>query len=449
MEARPVETVAESPSELWRRIGGALSTIGGGIVEGEVQQVTTASSGHLYFTLSDGEATIRCIMWRSAAANVAEPPVQGRLIQARYTKVDHYAKSGTVSLICNAIRNAGEGELLQRVLDVRDRLRAEGLTAPEAKLPLPRFPRRVGLVTGRDSDAEADVIRALRDRFPPTRITVCHSLVQGVGAVNDVIEALATVAAVPDVDVIILARGGGSVEDLLPFSDEALCRAISALGKPVITSIGHTRQRPNCDEVASAAAEVPARAAEHAVPSAAELLALVDRRASDASGFAASIVGEATARVELAAMRPAGQAALVARTGRIDLAGQSLRHAAELATGSARERVVASAAGLQQALLELPRASSLDVPRERLRQATAGVRHAVALRASALRAADDLIRARDWRERGFALVRLPDGTLLRDGSALRPGQTVAIQVKGATLDATIDAIHPDPTEGDT
>ena len=132
MEARPVETVAESPSELWRRIGGALSTIGGGIVEGEVQQVTTASSGHLYFTLSDGEATIRCIMWRSAAANVAEPPVQGRLIQARYTKVDHYAKSGTVSLICNAIRNAGEGELLQRVLDVRDRLRAEGLTAPEA-----------------------------------------------------------------------------------------------------------------------------------------------------------------------------------------------------------------------------------------------------------------------------------------------------------------------------
>ena len=293
------------------------------------------------------------------------------------------------------------------------------------------------------------MIRALRDRFPPTRITVCHSLVQGVGAVNDVIEALATVAAVPDVDVIILARGGGSVEDLLPFSDEALCRAISALGKPVITSIGHTRQRPNCDEVASAAAEVPARAAEHAVPSAAELLALVDRRASDASGFAASIVGEATARVELAAMRPAGQAALVARTGRIDLAGQSLRHAAELATGSARERVVASAAGLQQALLELPRASSLDVPRERLRQATAGVRHAVALRASALRAADDLIRARDWRERGFALVRLPDGTLLRDGSALRPGQTVAIQVKGATLDATIDAIHPDPTEGDT
>jgi exodeoxyribonuclease VII large subunit len=448
VEGRPVEAVAESPSAIWRRIGGALGELGGGIVEGEVQQVTTAASGHLYFTLSDGEATIRCIMWRSAASGLAEPPVQGRLIQARYTKIDHYAKGGTISLICNAIRAAGEGELLQRVLDVRDRLRAEGLTAPEAKLPLPRFPRRVGIVTGRDSDAEADVIRALRDRFPPVRITVCHSLVQGVGAVNDMIEALATVAAAPDVDVIILARGGGSVEDLLPFSDEALCRAISALGTPVITSIGHTRQRPNCDEVASAAAEVPARAAEHAVPNASEMLAEIDRRASDAAGYAAAIVSDAASRIELAAMRPAGQAALVARTGRIDLAGQSLRHAAELATSALRERIADGAAVLQRSLVELPRASSLDVPRERLHQATAAVRHAVTLRGAALTAAESLIRARDWRERGFALVRLPDGSLLRDATALAAGQTVAIELKGATLDATIDAIHPDPTEGD-
>ncbi|MGI9116249.1 MAG: exodeoxyribonuclease VII large subunit, partial [Gaiellales bacterium] len=282
MEGRPVETVAESPSAIWRRIGDALGALGGGIVEGEVQQVTVAASGHLYFTLTDGEATIRCIVWRSAVERLGEHPVQGRLIQARYTKIDHYAKSGTVSLICNAIRTAGEGELLQRVLDVRERLRAEGLTDPERKLPLPRLPRRVGLVTGRDSDAEADVVRALRDRFPPVRIAVCHSLVQGVGAVNELIEALGTLASTPGVDVIILARGGGSVEDLLPFSDEALCRAISALGVPVITSIGHTRQRPNCDEVASAVAEVPARAAEHAVPSAAELLERIDRRASEA-----------------------------------------------------------------------------------------------------------------------------------------------------------------------
>ena len=258
MEARPVETVAESPSEIWRRIEGAFKELGGGIVEGEVQRCTRAGSGHVYIDLTDGEARISCVIWADAAAKIIELPREGQLIQARYRRVRTYAKGGSVSLECDAIRGAGEGELLQRVLDVRERLRAEGLTDPERKLPLPRFPRRVGLVTGRDSDAEADVIRSLRDRFPPTRITVCHSLVQGVGAVNDIIAALGTLAALPDVDVIILARGGGSVEDLLPFSDEALCRAISALGTPVVTSIGHTKQRPNCDEVASAAAAVTA-----------------------------------------------------------------------------------------------------------------------------------------------------------------------------------------------
>ncbi len=448
MEARSVEAVAESPSAIWRRIGEALGSLGGGIVEGEVQQVTTPASGHLYFTLSDGEASIRCIMWRSAAANLAEPPVQGRLIQARFTKIDHYAKNGSVSLIVNAIRNAGEGELLQRVLDVRDRLRAEGLTDPERKPPIPRFPRRVGIVTGRDSDAEADVIRALRDRFPPVRISVCHSLVQGVGAVNDLIEALATLAAAPDVDVIIMARGGGSVEDLLPFSDEALCRAISALGTPVITSIGHTRQRPNCDEVAAAAAEVPARAAEHAVPSAAELAERIDRRAADALGYGAATLAAAEARVDRAAMRPAGQAALVARTSRVDLAGQSLRHATGVATGPLRERIGDGAQALQLALADVPRPSSLDVPRERLAQALSGVRHALTLNATALAGAESLIRARDWRERGFALVRLPDGSLLRDAGRIEPGQPIAIQMKGATLDATVQTIHPDPTEDD-
>ncbi len=448
MEARPVETVAESPSAIWRRIEAAVRDLGGGIVEGEVQKATRAASGHVYIDLTDGEAKISCIIWADAAAKIIDLPREGSLIQARYRRVRTYAKGGSLSLECDAIRGAGEGELLQRVLDVRERLRAEGLTDPAAKLPIPRFPRRVGIVTGRDSDAEADVIRALRDRFPPTRIAVCHSLVQGVGAVNQVIGALATLAALPDVDVIILARGGGSVEDLLPFSDEALCRAISALGTPVVTSIGHTKQRPNCDEVASAAAEVPARAAEHVVPSAAELAERIDRRASDAAGYAAAILAEAAARVDRSAMRPAGQAALVARASRIDLAGQTLRHAAGLATGPLRERIAAGTLAVQQALAALPRATTLDVPRERLAQATAGVRHALALTTAALTATESLIRARDWRERGFALVRLPDGTLVRDAADLATGQAVAVQMKGATLEAVIAAIHPDPTEGD-
>ena len=133
MDAPAVAAVVESPSEVWSRVNAVLRGIGGGVVEGEVQQVTVAASGHLYFTLGDGEATIRCIMWRSAAQRLAEPIRQGQLLQARYSKIDAYARSGSVSLICEAIRTAGEGELLQRVLDVRERLIADGLTDPDRK----------------------------------------------------------------------------------------------------------------------------------------------------------------------------------------------------------------------------------------------------------------------------------------------------------------------------
>lgn len=440
MEARSADLVAESPSAIWSRVNGSLRALGGGVVEGEIQQVTPAASGHVYFTLTDGEANVRCIMWRSAAERLPAPLEQGKTIQARYSRVEVYAKRGDISLIVEAVRARGEGELLQRVLDVRERLIAEGLADPERKLPLPRFPRRVGVVTGKGSDAEADVITALRDRFPPVRIDVCHALVQGAGAANDLIEALMTLAAQPDVDVIILARGGGSVEDLLPFSDESLCRAIAALGTPVITSIGHTRQRPNCDEVASAAAEVPARAAERAVPNAAELDLAIVRLAEDAIDAGEAVLADARGRIEVAAMRPAGQAAIAVRAGRIDLAGQSLSHVGEGATHDGRARIGDAAADLQEALGRLPRPAVLDVPRERLAQAAAAAGHQVALGATALDASARLMRARDWRERGFALIRRPDGSLVRDAAGIAIGEEIAIEMKGATLGTRVETI---------
>ncbi|MFM9125151.1 MAG: exodeoxyribonuclease VII large subunit, partial [Actinomycetota bacterium] len=184
------QLVAESPSALWRRVESTLGELGGGVVEGEVQQVTRAASGHVYLDLSDGEARIGCVIWRSTADGLGELPRQGQLIQARYRRIRVYAPRGTVSLEVDAIRAAGEGELLRRVQEVLAGLVADGLTDPERKPPLPAFPRRVGLVTGRASDAEADVVQALRDRVPPVRISVAHALVQGVDAVNSLIDAL-------------------------------------------------------------------------------------------------------------------------------------------------------------------------------------------------------------------------------------------------------------------
>ena len=323
---------------------------------------------------------------------------------------------------------------------------ADGLPDPDRKPPLPAFPRRVGLVTGRASDAEADVVRALADRFPPVRMSVAHALVQGVEAVNSLIDALGRLASEPEVDVIVLARGGGSVEDLLPFSDERLCRAIAALDVPVVTSIGHTRQRPNCDFVAAAAAEVPARAAERVVPSAAELAAHVARTGDDIAGGAAAALERAGARVERSAMRPAGQAALRERTGRIDLAGQALGHAAERATGDPRERLLEAGGALGRALGRVPRAATLDAARARLEAGAVALRHRLELGERALGGALGLIRARDWRERGFALVRLPDGRLVRDARDLGPGQAVTIELGGGTLEAEVRAVRPDDAE---
>ncbi len=443
MEAHPVEAVAESPSAIWQRIDGLLGELGGGIVEGEVQKCMRASSGHVYIDLTDGEAKISCVIWRASADKIAELPREGQLVQARYRRIRTYAKNGSVSLDVDAIRGAGEGELLARVHETLARLVAEGLTDADTKLPLPRFPRRVGLVTGRDSDAEADVIRALRDRFPPIRIVVAHSLVQGVQAVPNLIDALARLDHEPEVDVIVLARGGGSVEDLLPFSDERLCRAIAALNTPVVTSIGHTKQRPNCDYVASAAAEVPARAAEHVVPSAVELLERIDRRASDLLQISAGTLAEVTARIDRSAMRPAGQAALIARLGRVDLAGQALSHSVRSTTSTHHQRLSDGGGALQLALLDVPRPATLNAHRERLARATGGLRHQLALNTSSLTSALSLVRARDWRERGFALLRLPDGGLVTDATALAQGQHVTIDLKGGMLDATIDQLHPD------
>jgi exodeoxyribonuclease VII large subunit len=438
--------VAESPSAIWRRAESALGELGGGVVEGEVQQVTRAASGHVYLDLSDGEARVGCVIWRSTVEGLGELPRQGQLIQARYRRIRVYAPRGAVSLEVDAIRAAGEGELLRRVQESLARLVAEGLTDPERKPPLPAFPRRVGLVTGRASDAAADVVRALADRFPPVRISVAHALVQGVEAVNSLIDALGRLASEPEVDVIVLARGGGSVEDLLPFSDERLCRAIAALDVPVVTSIGHTRQRPNCDVVAAAAADVPARAAERVVPSAAELAAHVERTGSDIAGWAAAALERAGARVERSAMRPAGQAALRERSGRIDLAGRSLAHATERATGDPRERLLAADGVLGRALGRVPQAATLDAARARLETGALALRHRLELGERALGSTLGLIRARDWRERGFALVRLPDGRLVHDARDLASGQAVTIELGGGTLEAEVRAVRPDDAE---
>lgn len=254
----------------------ALRDVGSGWVEGEVQKFRRPSSGHVYFSLADEDATVECCIWRSRAGRVDQWPAEGTLVQVHFEKVDFYARQGRVSLHVDALRLTGEGELLARKEATLARLRIDGLVE-RARRPLPAFPRRVGVIAARNSDAKADVIQAMRDRWPCVHIVHRAALVEGVRAVDSVIDALAHLQDIAGVDVIVVARGGGGVRDLVAFDDERLCRAIFASAVPVVTSIGHTPQRPICDLVAAAYADVPARTAELVVPSEADLTAALDR----------------------------------------------------------------------------------------------------------------------------------------------------------------------------
>ncbi len=268
-----IEAQVQAPltvAQVASRVGGALRALGDGWVEGEVTQINLhRGSGHVYLTLADESASLDACVWKGRVERCRPLPRQGELVQAHYERIDFYAPRGSTKLIVDRIRPTGEGELLRRRAETLARLRADGLCDPERRKPLPAFPRRVGVIAARN-DANVDVVQALRRRFPPQDVVFCEASVQGVHAVGSMIDALGRLQEVDGVDVIVIARGGGSTADLVAFDDERLCRAIFACAKPVITSIGHTKDRPNCDHVAAAFAAVPAKAAELAIRHSAE-----------------------------------------------------------------------------------------------------------------------------------------------------------------------------------
>ena len=213
-------------------------------VEGQVAQLTVGRTAVVFLTLRDPSADVSLSVScpKSAFAGLARPPVEGDRVVV-HGKFEFYPARGSLTFKVDEVHPVGIGEMLARLERLRRLLAAEGLTAPERKRRLPFLPRVVGLITGRNSAAESDVTTNARARWPAVRFRIENVAVQGVTAVPQVIDALARLDRDPAVDVIVLARGGGSVEDLLPFSDEALCRAVSACRTPVV--VGHrARARP-------------------------------------------------------------------------------------------------------------------------------------------------------------------------------------------------------------
>ncbi|MBR8742964.1 exodeoxyribonuclease VII large subunit [Nocardiopsis sp. MG754419] len=406
-----MESSAESPQPVravLQAVGGWVDRLGAIWVEGQVAELN--SRGRMsYLTLRDpvANASVRVICETAVLRRQDPPPGPGDRVVV-HAKPDFYQLRGTFSLRAREIRHVGIGELLARLEQLRRTLTAEGVFAAERKRPLPFLPNTVGLVCGRDSAAERDVLENGRRRWPAVRFEVRPVAVQGDRATREVIDALHDLDAHPDVDVIVIARGGGSMEDLLPFSDEALVRAVAAAATPVVSAIGHEQDTPLLDHVADVRASTPTDAAKKTIPDVGEQLEII-RQLRD-RGRRVIGGGLERERTWLAGIRARPVLAdPVRETERL------LDQVLELRDRARRSLTV-----------------SLDRAREALGHTEA--------RLHALSPATTLAR-------GYAIVQREDGAVVRSATEPRPGERLRLRFAEDGLITTVDEVDTDVTDG--
>jgi exodeoxyribonuclease VII large subunit len=288
----PLDTSADSPvpvRTVLQLVGGWISRLGRVWVEGQIAELAVRG-GAVFLTLRDPVAavSVRVICSRPVFDAAEPPPADGARVVI-FARPDFNANRGSFALTALEIRAVGVGELLARLERLRRQLATEGLFSPERKRPIPFLPGVIGLICGRDSAAQRDVQQNASRRWPAVRFRVEQTAVQGPYAVEEIIDALRRLDEDPAVDVIVIARGGGSLEDLLPFSDEVLIRAVAACRTPVVSAIGHEQDTPLLDYVADVRASTPTDAAKRIVPDVAEQAALIaqlrDRARRSVSGW--------------------------------------------------------------------------------------------------------------------------------------------------------------------
>ncbi|MFJ1745321.1 exodeoxyribonuclease VII large subunit [Streptomyces sp. NPDC088116] len=374
-----LQTSADAPlpvGEVSRLIGGWIDRLGAVWVEGQITQLSRRpGAGVVFLTLRDPsyDISVGVTCYRQVFDTIADVVSEGARVVVR-AKPEWYAPRGQLSLRATEIRPVGVGELLVRLERLKKSLGAEGLFAADRKRPLPFLPQLIGLVCGRASAAERDVLENARRRWPAVRFEVRNTAVQGVNAVAQVVQAVEELDALPAVDVIIVARGGGSVEDLLPFSDEQLVRAVAACRTPVVSAIGHEPDAPLLDLVADVRASTPTDAAKKTVPD----------------------VGEELDRVQALRDR-----ALRTVRGLLDREERGLAHALARPAMERPHRMVDEREAEVAALTDRSR----RVLRHLLDRADSELSHTRA-RVVALSPAATL-------ERGYAVLQRPDGTVVR------------------------------------
>jgi len=302
-------------------------------LSGELSNVSRSSAGHLYFTLKDTTAAIRCVMWRTSVEKVTWAPTQGTAALA-HGRISVYPAQGNYQLVVDQLRPAGLGDLYTRFEQLREQLKAEGLFDDARKRQLPEFPRVLGIVTSPQAAALRDVLNVIRRRYPLVRIRLAPTLVQGATAPPQIVAALQAIDSDDEVDVILVVRGGGSLEELWAFNDEQVARAIVACRHPVVVGVGHETDFTIADFVADVRAPTPSAAAELAVPDQAELrqgVKLRVRQMEQALYRRLSLARQTTEHQLHALLRLSPQARIDARRQQVDelsqRAGRCLEHA--------------------------------------------------------------------------------------------------------------------------
>lgn len=298
------------------------------LFHGEISQLTVAASGHLYFSVKDQGAQLSCVMWAGMARTLAFKPAQGVAVRV-HGRPNVYAQSGRFQIVVSRLLEDGEGELQRKFLELRDRLQREGFFAPERKRPLPFLPRAVGLVTSKTGAVLHDMMVKLRERFPSMIVYLSETRVQGEGAAKEIAAAIQRLDESKVVDVIIVARGGGSLEDLWAFNEEDVVKAVFASSVPVISGVGHETDTTLCDFAADVRAPTPTAAAEMVVPKVSDLLQRVgelERRLRDYDRWLQPLVQ----RIDELTMRLDARAATVVAEAKLRI------KAAEARLGSIR-----------------------------------------------------------------------------------------------------------------
>ena len=389
----PVRVVSEALKEYIDRLGPIW-------IEGEISELNERSGGMAFMRLRDTSAdmSISVMCYKSVLATAQPLPANARVII--HAKPSWFTKNGSLTMSAKEIRQVGVGELLARLEALKEKLALEGLFNSDRKVKLPLLPRTVGLICGRNTDAEKDVVENARRRWPAVQFEIREVAVQGAAAVVEVSQALQELEANPLVDVIIITRGGGSFEDLLPFSDESLVRLAASCKTPIVSAIGHEKDAPLLDLVADYRASTPTDAAKRVVPDIAQEISDIEK------------------------LRDRALRSLVAR---LDFESQQI--------SQLRNRPVMK----DPMVMVSTRRDELKALRDR---ALRGFASLIEIEKKELKGVRDHLRSlspQSTMDRGYAVVQLTDGKILRDATKLKAGTALRIRVAKGETGATVTA----------